>query len=242
VPQPDIIVARHVFCHADDWHKFMRNIDAMMGRDTLVVIEVPYAMDTFQRVEFDQIYHEHLSYLSVRAMAALLETTPLRMQHVMRFPIHGGAIVVFIRRKDWLGDPNASVDSALKDEAISLDTCSRFSGRAKDAMADLQTVVRAHNLAGRKVVGFGASAKSTVWISVCGFNQSDLAYICDSTSWKQGKLSPGTDIPIVPESELASADVAVCFAWNFMLEIEKKNARWVERGGQFINPLTATPT
>jgi hypothetical protein len=190
-------------------------------------------------VEFDQIYHEHLSYLNLKAMSALLESTPLRIQHTLRFPIHGGTIVVFIRRKDWPGDPNASVDSSLKDESISLDTWSRFDGRAKDAISDLIAVVDTYNLAGKKVTGFGASAKSTVWISACGFNRSDLAYICDSTSWKQEKLSPGTDIPIVPESELAGADVAICFAWNFMREIREKNSGWIARGGKFINPHTA---
>lgn len=238
VHEPDVIIARHVFCHINDWREFIDCVDAMSRKNTLVLIEVPYVVETLQRTEWDQVYHEHLSYLSLRAMAALLDGTSLRMQHVMRFSIHGGAIVVFLRRRDWNGDPDSSVASSLNAEIITPDVWANFSARASDQIDRLRELVRGHNRSGKKVVGYGASAKSTVCISACGFTKKDIAYICDSTPWKQGRLSPGTDIPIVPESEFTNetADVAICFAWNFMPEIKEKNAAWISRGGKFIDP------
>lgn len=238
VPLADVIVARHVFCHADDWHKFMRNVDTMANKDTLVVIEVPYVVDTLEKVEHDQFYHEHLSYLSIKAMAALLERTPFRIQKVMRFPIHGGAIAVFIRRRDFGGVADDSVGRFLDAENITESTWNAFSKAAWARMMNLERRVSDLNTAGQKVVGYGASAKSTVWIGACGFTKNEIAFIVDNTPQKQGKFSPGTDIPILPESALTKerADIAILFSWNYAKEIEAKNKSWVNEGGKFLNP------
>lgn len=238
VPKADVIVARHVFCHVDDWRGFMRNVDAMANKDTLVVIEVPYAVDTLERGEFDQFYHEHLSYLSIKAMTALLESTPFRIQKVMRFPIHGGAIAVFIRRRDCELEADQSVQEFLNNENITVEDWRAFSRTSNTRMEWLAQNVNTWRQQGKKVAGYGASAKSTVWISACGFMRKEIAFIVDNTPHKQGKFSPGTDIPILPESAMtdASADMAICFAWNFMDFIVAKNKAWVDGGGQFINP------
>lgn len=238
VPKADVIVARHVFCHANDWKKFICNLDAMANKDTLVAIEVPYAVDTLERCEWDQIYHEHTSYLSIRAMDALLEETNFRIQKVIRFPVHGGSIVIFLRWKYHECPPDASVAEFLKSERITLRTWELFEAKALWRMDKLKYELMALIREGKRVVGYGASAKSTVWISACGFTRKQITFIVDNTPHKQGKCSPGTDIPIVPESELtnAKADVAICFAWNFMREIEEKNMEWVKGGGRFINP------
>src|SRR6185369_14285213 len=104
--------------HADDWHGFIKSLDVLSNRDTLVCVEVPYLLDTLNRVELDQFYLEHLSYVPIKAMVALLEHSTFRLHKVMRFPIHGGSIVMFLRHKDHPSEPDKSVQECLAAENI----------------------------------------------------------------------------------------------------------------------------
>lgn len=238
IEKPDVIIARHVFCHADDWVKFMLNLDILSCHKTLIVIEVPYVMDTLRRVEFDQFYHEHLSYLSLRAMERLLVDTPFQIHKVERFTIHGGSIAIFLRRRDFGVTPDPSVADAVANETITPETWRVFSGLANARIKRLRTTVNNLVESGSRIAGFGASAKSTVWINACKFRRRQVEFICDNTPQKQGKLSPGNDIPIVPESHLLECqpDYAILFAWNFRNEIVGNNQPYLERGGKFIVP------
>jgi novobiocin biosynthesis protein NovU/D-mycarose 3-C-methyltransferase len=244
VPHADVIVARHVFAHVDDWYGFIRNLDTLANLDTLIAIEVPYVVDTLARVEFDQVYHEHLTYVSLKAMEALLDGTPFRMQKVMRFPIHGGSIVIFLRRRDHPVEVDPSVQEFLSAENITVEKWAWFSAQAHTAIGYLKNKVsdlvgaRASKRTGVTISGFGASAKSTVWISACGFTHREIKFICDCTPNKQGKFSPGTEIPIFPESDLMKQkpDYAIIFAWNYRDEIISKNQAYLDAGGHFIIP------
>jgi hypothetical protein len=238
IPQADVIVARHVFAHVDNWHGFIRNLDTLANVDTLIAIEVPYLVDTLERVELDQLYLEHLSYVSVKAMAALLDGTPFRIQKVMRFPIHGGSIVIFLRRRDNPVYPDASVGEFLDAENITAQTWEDFRNYANTSINLLTFKIRELVNQGKTVCGFGASAKSTVWISACGFSQKEIKFICDCTPNKQGKFSPGKEIPIVPESELMKRrpDYCIIWAWNYATEIIARNQSYLDAGGHFIIP------
>jgi len=244
VPNPDVIIARHVFAHADDWHAFIRNLDTMAALETLVAIEVPYVVDTLARLEFDQVYHEHLSYVSLTAVEALLDGTPFRIQKVMRFPIHGGSIVIFLRRRDHPSEVDPSVQEFLNSEHITEQTWNWFSAQSHTCIQHLKNKVsdllgmKAAKRTGVTIAGFGASAKSTVWISACGFTNKEIKFICDCTPGKQGKFSPGADIPIVPESEMMNQkpDYAIIFSWNYADEIIRKNQNYLDAGGHFIIP------
>ncbi len=236
VPKPDVIIARHVFAHIDNWKEAILDLDTLSNVDTQIVIEVPWVVNMLEQVTFDCIYHEHLSYVSVRSIDRLLEGTPFRIQKVMHFEIHGGSLAIFLRRRDNPVATDASVAEFMAMENITRKTWRDFSFEANKRIAKLRNTAFVPSMRGKKVCGFGASAKSTVWISACGFTKKDMAFICDCTPQKQGKLSPGTDIPIVPESELDKANVAVLWAWNFSDEIKKKHQAWIDAGGVFINP------
>jgi len=234
---PDVIVARHVFCHINDWREFMQNIEAISNSETLVVIEVPYVMDMIRGLEFDTIYHEHLDYLSIKAMDYLLEGFMFHIHRIVRFEIHGGAIVLILRRDDCenAADPGVEIFSEL--EVLNLDIWEKFKQGCDRKIYQLKDMITRMPPT-MKVVGFGASAKSTVWINACGFTSKHIKFICDCTPEKQCKFSPGNDIPIYPESELMgqNADVAVLFAWNFKKEILAKNQEFISTGGRFLIP------
>lgn len=235
----DLIVARHVFCHVNDWQSFTDNLAIPSHRDTLVAIEVPYCKDMLKNGEFDTIYHEHTSYLTIKAMEALLADAPFKLHRVLRFPIHGGAIVLLLRRKDWPGERHHSVDQLLASEDITLADWTEFERRSRANIDSLRCFVRDANDCGKRVAALGASAKSTVWVNACGFTRKEIKFIADATPQKQWKLSPGSDIPIVDEGAILRdlPDYLIVFAWNFLEEITAKNQRYLELGGKLVVPV-----
>jgi hypothetical protein len=223
----DVIVARHVFGHVDDWNGFILACEKISHQYTLLVMEVPWVVDMFRMNSWDQVYHEHLSYVSISAICKMLEKTSFYIQDVKHYPIHGGAIALMIRRKI---DGGASTlfshwQSKFQEKDLETQWLSLKVNRSLMA-GNLKTLL--YQVAAKKVCGFGASAKSTVWINSMGLTRKDIAFVCDSTPQKQGKLVPGTDIQIMPESELEKADVAINFAWNFPEIYDRfKNVQWI---------------
>lgn len=233
-----IIFARHVFCHVDNWMDFMKSLDLLAGQETIVCIEVPYVVDQIKTNSFDQIYHEHLSYLSLRAFNALLHRTPFRLRKVLRYPIHGGAIVLVIQK--GISTP-PEVEDQIKTENLDRGSWQNFSDRSEGLIKCLGDMIRQFASAGRRVVGYGASAKSTVWINAMGLTRKELGCVYDCTQQKWYKFIPGTDIPVVHEGGfyVDNPDYAVMFAWNFAGECISKQAKWLKGGGHFIVPVPA---
>lgn len=239
VPPIDVVVARHVFCHVDNWKGFISNLEILAGKPTLIVIEAPYVIDFLKNGEWDTCYHEHTSYFSVKAMESLLEHTLCRLHKIVRFPIHGGVVAVMLRRRDCEIPTDKSVDEFLNGEKITIDAWKQFSSRATEKMEQLKLLVGDLVLGGKTVCGFGASAKSTVMVQACEFTREHIDFICDSTPNKQGKLSPGNNIPIVSEEWLLTKrpDYAIMFCWNFAEEVIRKNKAYLDGGGHFIIPM-----
>jgi C-methyltransferase C-terminal domain/Methyltransferase domain/Putative zinc binding domain len=240
MPPIDLVMARHVFCHVDDWVGFMKALDTLCHRDTVVVIEVPHVRDLLENNEFDTIYHEHLSYLNLAALRALLDRSNFHLHRVTNFPIHGGALGLMLRHNTAAERPHESVEEAYAIESPDLDKrWQNLSYTMKNMVFNLIDQVHDLTKKGKSVVGFGASAKSTVWLNMLGFTRKDIRFICDSTPQKWYCTSPGTDIPIVDEGALLreQPDYAIMFCWNFQSECLEKNKRWLEKGGRFIIPV-----
>jgi SAM-dependent methyltransferase len=240
LPAPDLIIARHVFCHVDNWQEFMHNIGVMCSKETLVAVEIPYVVDMLQKGSFDQVYHEHLSYLNVRAIQYLLDGSAMRLQKILRFPIHGGVIVLLLRRRDSAVQIDQSVRETVEAEKCGLDEWAKFDLRARDQICSLKNYVHELvNFSGKKICGYGASAKSTVWINACGFTKKEIQYVTDSTFWKVYRTVPGTDIPIVQEGThiFDCADYAILFAWNYAAEVIAREKQFIDLGGKFIIPI-----
>lgn len=241
MPSVDVVIARHVFCHVDDWHGFIATLDKVCQKNTLVAIEVPYVMDLLRHTQFDTIYHEHLSYLNIKALQALLEHSVFRIDHVQHFDVHGGAIVIYLRRRDYEGAADESVEWYLNHEKDNLNVAAwqEFDRVAHLNLVALQKTVNDLLNDGKTVAGFGASAKSTVWMNACGFTSKQVRFITDTTPQKQWKYCPGTDVKIVDEGALLRElpDYAILYAWNFMSECLKKNNLYLSKGGKFIVPV-----
>lgn len=236
--QPDLVLARHVFCHVHNWEEFILALAEMGGPETRYVIEVPYVRELLDNLEFDTIYHEHLSYLSIKAMEALLAKSPLELDDIREYPIHGGAILLTLRRRGAEIMRHVIVDRYLSMEDFDEERWKRFALDSCNHIMDLTTKVGELAVAGKSVCGYGASAKSTVTINACHFSHRHIRFICDDTPQKQWKFSPGSDIPIVDEGALIRErpDYCVLFAWNWSSEIIAKNNQYLAAGGKFIVP------
>lgn len=235
----DVVVARHVFCHIDDWKSFIEDLKRIGHKDTLYVIEVPYAPDMIAMNSWDQIYHEHLSFFTIRAMTALLQESGLHIHNVRKYSVHGGAIAVFLRRDESAIAPDLESWKDLGEETIDANTWREFAKRATDQQLKLKATIEVLLAQKKTVVGFGASAKSTVWINAAKLTREHLRFICDNTPQKQWKFSPGSEIPITDEGALLRElpDYAVLFCWNFCTDVLANQMYYIQKGGKFILPV-----
>ena len=239
IARHNVIIARHVFCHIDDWHDFITSLEMISTTDTLVCLEVPYVVNTLSRMEWDQIYHEHLSFLSIKAMVALLIGKRFHIHKILQYPIHGGSIMLMLRTNDLPKPEHESVWQFLNSENITVQTWLEFAEKSNRRICSLHGLIEGFVLrCGKTVAGLGASAKSTVWINASGIGKW-ISFIADETPQKQGRFSPGTQIPIVPELEILDKqpDYVILFAWNWKDECMKKHAEYLKRGGKFIIPV-----
>ena len=239
----DLILGRHVFAHIDDLKDLIAGLETVSHRETLVAFEVPYAVDFFEHTEYDTIYHEHLSYLTVASIKALLKDTPFMLSRVDHYPIHGGSILFHLRQRASKSGQHASVAAALQNEKelklADPATWEDFAQRVNCIRTALPKLLRTLKAQGKRIIGYGASAKGNTLLNTCGLTSKDLEYIIDNTPFKQGKVAPGSRIPVRPPETLLEdqPDYALLLAWNFASEIIERETEFQKRGGRFIVPI-----
>ncbi len=239
----DLILGRHVFAHIDDLQDLLAGLEAVSHPKTLVAFEVPYLVDFFEHTEYDTIYHEHLSYIPVRALEALVKNSPFELLRIDHYPIHGGSILFHLRNRSLGSKPHASVAAALEKEKqlklIEPGAWGPFADRVARIRSELPALVRKLKSEGKRIIGYGASAKGNTLLNTCGITKRELDYIIDNTPFKQNKIAPGSGIPVCPPEKLLAdqPDYALLLAWNFAKEIAGRETEYQKRGGQFIVPI-----
>jgi novobiocin biosynthesis protein NovU/D-mycarose 3-C-methyltransferase len=239
----DLILGRHVFAHIDDLRDLIVGLEALSHPDTLIVFEVPYLVDFFEHTEYDTIYHEHLSYVSVHSLEALLKNSPFALSRIDHYPIHGGSILFHIRNRSSSVKPHASIAAALEKERrlklVEPATWKNFAARVEHIRTELPVLVRKLKSQDKRIIGYGASAKGNTLLNTCGLTNKDLDYVIDNTPFKQNKICPGSWIPVRPPETLLAdqPDFALLLAWNFTKEIIGREMKFQERGGRFITPI-----
>ena len=239
----DLVCGRHVFAHIDDWQDVVAALDAVTHERSLIALEVPYLVDFFEKTEFDTVYHEHLSYVSVRSVEALLAKSPFRLHRVDHYAIHGGSVLLQIRRRTDPAPAHESVARFIgRERHLDLHEPAAwqpFVKRVKHIQTQLPALLRQIRARGQRVIGYGASAKGNTLLNTCGLTVSDLDYIIDNTPFKQGKVAPGSWIPVRPPETLLKdrPDFALLLAWNFADEIIARETEYQSGGGRFIIPI-----
>jgi SAM-dependent methyltransferase len=239
------VIGNNVLAHVDDPQDFLAGCKQILAPDGLISIEVPYLDDLLARLEYDTIYHEHLSYFSVRALMRLCEQVGLVIAGIERVPVHGGSLRMLAGHREYFSEHSSQAWLMVAEEAArDLDQFARYERFARDvaahrrALCDLMHSLRAYN---KTVAGYGAPAKGNTLLNYCGIGTDLLPYTVDKSSLKVGRYTPGRHIPVLPVSTLLERqpDYVLILAWNFAAEIMAQQQAYHDRNGKFIIPLPA---
>jgi methylation protein EvaC len=242
----DLVTANFSFGHIDDMHDVMKGVNLLLKPDGIFVFEIYYLKTILDEMNYDMIYHEHMSYYSLLALSTFLEKWSIEIFDVDYFSkIRSGALRVYCKNKENKVHPISNrFKVMLKNEYDSrLNTISPFidySIRIDKTKSDLLSVLLKLRSEGKSIVGYGASGRSTVVMNYCGINNSHLDCIVDDAVEKQGFITPGSHLKIVSwenMEERFKPDYIVLFAWSFVDEVLERRSKFRENGGRFIIPL-----
>jgi hypothetical protein len=238
------VIANNVLAHVDDTLGFLQSCRELVEDDGLVIVEVPYLRELVNRLEYDTIYHEHLCYFSITALASLYRRAGLRIVRVDEVAVHGGSLRVYAAPEAQADRYDAGeVTAYLGHEArAGLNEFATFTRIARDVEQHrraLRDLLAEFVAAGHALAGYGAPAKGNTLLNYCGIGPDLLAYTVDKNPLKIGLFTPGTHIPVLPVATLdeRQPDDVLILAWNFAEEIMRQQAAHRGRGGRFIIPL-----
>lgn len=223
--EADLIVANNVYAHVPDINDFTRGIKKLLAPNGTVTMEFPHLLNIVSDCQFDTLYHEHYSYLSLGTVVRIFRSAGLRVLRVEKLDTHGGSLRIYGCHADDRRDSDESllqvVDEELRFGLEASSTYERFEQRALKLRNDFtKFLIERHEL-GQLVVGYGAAAKGNTLLNFAGIKKDLIAATFDAAPSKQGKFLPGSHIPILEPSLIPAVnpDVVVVFAWNIAQEI-----------------------
>ena len=250
-----LVLANHVAAHVADLDDFLGGIGALLGRDGVAVLEVQYLGDLLAGNQYDHVYHEHRFFFSVGSLSRLLSRHGLLVDRVIRIPAQGGSIRV-VCRPTHPGErppPRRPAEQALEDTLASYQAMQPRVDYLRDVLVDM---LEAQQRAGRRLAGYGATAKSTTLLNWCGIGPDMLEYVEDLTPYKWGRFTPGTHIPIIaPPQDVRTPttlggrsatvitkdrpppDTYLLLAWNYLPGILQRERAFLEHGGGMLVPI-----
>ncbi len=241
----DLTAANNVLAHVPEIDDFVAGFGAILKPEGVATFEFPHLLRMIAETQFDTIYHEHYSYLSLGVVERVLSGHGLRVFDVEHLPTHGGSIRVFACRADARHEETAAVEEARQAErTVRLDHpdgYAEFAGRAAVMRDGLRRFLETAKARGERVAGYGAAAKGNTFLNFCGAGASDIAFVVDRNPEKQGKLLPGSHIPVRAPEALAAErpEVILILPWNLAGEITAEHAGVADWGGRFV---VAAPT
>lgn len=238
----DLILGNNVFAHAPDINDFVVGLKTLLKPQGRIILEFPYALDFIEKGEFDTIYHEHVFYFSLTALQPLFRRHGLSIIHAERLAIHGGSLRLFAALERVYPVQPSVHDLLANERSLGLDSLDYYQGfgqRARKLKEALNALLAGLRQQGRSVAGYGASAKGSTLLNYLELKPGTLTFVSDRSVHKQGRLTPGTHIPIVPPEELVrrQPDYTLLLTWNFSEEILEQQKDYRSRGGKFIIPI-----
>jgi len=237
----DLVVANNVIAHVPDIVGFVRALAILAGDRGVVSIECPHLLRLIEGVQFDTIYHEHYFYWSLHALERLLAGAGLAVFDVERLPTHGGSLrVLAAAARPAL----PSVDEVRRQESergvAGVELYCGFEPRAREVIDGFRCWLDRSAASGRRVAAYGAAAKGNTLLNAAGASAADLLAVADRAEAKQGRLLPGSHVPIVsPEALLdLKPDAIVILPWNIRAEVEA----WLRDAGYVGETWTAVPS
>ena len=239
----DLVAANNVFAHVPDIQGFAAGLRALVKDDGTVTLEFPHLLRLIERTQYDTIYHEHFSYLSLLTSTRALATAGLRVVDVEELGTHGGSLRVYACPEESGGEPTERVKTVLAaEESAGLHTVAGHEGFASAVLkikSDLLGFLLTAAREGHSVAGYGAPGKGNTLLNHCGIRSDLLSYTVDRSPFKQGKFLPGTHIPIYPPERLAQTrpDYILVLPWNLRDEISQQLSYAGSWGGKLVFPI-----
>jgi len=238
--QADLIIGNNVYAHVPDINDFTAGLKAMLKPAGTITLEFPHLLMLMNENQFDTVYHEHYSYLSLQTVATLFRHAGLRVCDVEQLPTHGGSLRAYGCHADDPRPADANVAAVLQQEMETglqgLEAYLEFQPKADKIKNDLLAFLIEQKRQGKTVAAYGAAAKGNTLLNYAGVKPDLLPFVCDAAPSKQGTFMPGSHIPILPPSALAEQkpDWVLILPWNIAEEVMRQQACVKDWGGRFV--------
>jgi len=243
--QADLIAGNNVYAHVPDINDFTRGLKVALKEGGTITLEFPHLMQLLRHTQFDTVYHEHFSYLSLYTVSRIFENAGLKVFDVEELATHGGSLRIYGCHQDDSRPISSNVKKILETEIENglqeLSTYENFQIRADKIKDDLLLFLLKQKKINKSVVAYGAAAKGNTLLNYAGVKPDLLKFVCDAADAKQGKYMPGSHIPILSPEEVAvkKPDFLLILPWNIAQEVRAQNSSIRDWGGKFV---TAVPT
>jgi len=240
----DLLIGNNVLAHVPDLNDFVAGMKILLKPAGIITMEFPHLMRLMEQTQFDTIYHEHFSYFSFITATKVFAAHGLTVFDVEEVPTHGGSLRVF---GCHAGDTDKPIthrvkDLQLREESVGfgrLETYLSFANKVEETKRNLLSFLINVKRQGKSIVGYGAPGKGNTLLNYCGIRTDFLDYTVDRNSYKHGKYTPGTHIPILPPEKIGETrpDFIFILPWNLRNEIIEQLVYAREWGGQFVVPI-----
>lgn len=239
-----VVSATNVVAHVDDLDALVEAVKLLLAPDGVFVIEFPYLVNLVERLEYDTIYHEHLSYLAIRPLARFFASHGMEVYDIQERDIHGGSVRVYVRRRGEGTRPASHSVASLQalEERKGMHDLERLTRFARDVARnrdDLRWWAAEVKARGCRLAAVSAPAKGMTLLGYCGLGADTIDFVTEKSTLKIGRFTPGTHIPVVPDAQLFQArpDYSLLLAWNFAEEIMSNLRQYSAQGGRFVVPI-----
>ena len=238
--QADLIIGNNVYAHVPDLNDFTKGLKALLKQDGTITLEFPHLLRLIESRQFDTVYHEHFSYLSLYTVDRIFKAVGLRVFDVEELTTHGGSLRIFGCHD---ADPRLNtniINILLQEEAQAglqtLDVYLTFQAKANQVKDNLLTFLIEQKRNGKTVAAYGAAAKGNTLLNYAGVKTDLLPFVCDAAVAKQNKFMPGSHIPIYAPLELRNRrpDYILILPWNIAKEVKEQNADLEKLGTKFF--------
>lgn len=239
----DAICFNNVFAHVPYIDELILAAKRLLKQDGIMVIEAPYLVDFLKKNLFDTIYHEHVSYLSIKPITVVFKRFNMEVFDVEKTESHGGSIRVFVKKSESSRKTKESVAKFIQNEEKlglrKIQTYVKFAKKISENKQKLIKLMKKLKNEGKTIIGYGAPAKGNTLLNYFGVGTQMLDYIVDDSEYKQGLYTPGMHIPVKSSSEIEKTkpDYILILAWNFAEPIMEKLKDYKKNGGRFIIPV-----